>query len=135
MDRKPEHSQFWEIAGHLIAHGDVEEGTMMGHHCLRATRGGGFVATVERSSGDLVVNSRSPGAGVDRRTRRSTGCSCRPGLSEWVVVPKDGANDWEALIVESTAFVSGLTGRRQRRIELSARPRAQSSASATSLSQ
>lgn len=55
MERNPEHDRFWDVADGCIAADRVEEGTMMGHHCLRASAGGGFVATVERSSGNLVV--------------------------------------------------------------------------------
>ena len=46
MERNPDHRAFWALADDLIAEGKVEEGTMMGHHCLRSTQGGGFVATV-----------------------------------------------------------------------------------------
>ena len=63
MERNPDHHAFWALADDLIAEGRVEEGTMMGHHCLRSTRGGGFVTTVERSSGDLVT--KLPSARVE----------------------------------------------------------------------
>ena len=55
MERQTDHERFWGVADEFIASGRVEEGTMMGHHCLRATLTGGFVATVDRSTGDLVV--------------------------------------------------------------------------------
>lgn len=107
MERNPDHAAFWALADDLIAEGSVEEGTMMGHHCLRSTRGGGFVATVERSSGDLVAKlSRTR---VEELIDAGIGAPFAPAgkvFREWVAVSIDRQDQWESLINESIAFVS-----------------------------
>ena len=107
MERNPDHRAFWALADDLIAEGQVEEGTMMGHHCLRSTRGGGFVATVERSSGDLVA--KLPRARVEELIESGIGAPFAPAgkvFREWVAVSADHIDQWEALITESIDFVS-----------------------------
>lgn len=107
MERNPEHEHFWDIADRMIASGQVEEGTMMGHHCLRATSGGGFVATVQRSSGDLVV--KLPKDRVDQLIDAGHGFPFAPAgkvFTEWVHIPADTGNTWQELLEESIEFVS-----------------------------
>ena len=107
MERNPDHGAFWALADDLIAEGAVEEGTMMGHHCLRSTRGGGFVATVERSSGDLVV--KLPRKRVTELIDTGIGGTFAPAgkvFREWVAVSADHLERWESLIAESIEFVS-----------------------------
>ncbi|MCL1595595.1 MAG: hypothetical protein M3132_14705 [Actinomycetia bacterium] len=107
MERNADHEDFWDIAVAFIATGKVEEGTMMGHHCLRATSGGGFVATVERSSGDLVV--KLPKIRVAELIDSGAGRSFAPAgkvFREWVALPSTDLDEWSSLIDESIAFVA-----------------------------
>jgi hypothetical protein len=107
MERNPDHQTFWALADDLIAEGLVEEGTMMGHHCLRSTAGGGFVATVERSSDDLVV--KLPRARVEELIEAGIGAPFAPAgkvFREWVAVGSEHLDRWEGLIGESIDFVS-----------------------------
>jgi hypothetical protein len=107
MERNPDHRAFWALADDLIAEGKVEEGTMMGHHCLRATRGGGFVATVERSSGDLVA--KLPRARVEELIESGIGAPFAPAgkvFREWVAIPAEHLDRWEEFVTESIDFVS-----------------------------
>ena len=106
MERNPAHAQFWDVADEFIAMGRVEEGTMMGHHCLRATEGGGFVATVERSSGNLVV--KLPKHQVSELISSGEALAFAPAgkvFREWVAIPKFDAGRWSELIDESILFV------------------------------
>lgn len=110
MDRNAEHEIFWQVADEFIATGRVEEGTMMGHHCLRSTNGGGFVATVERSSGDLVV--KLPRSRVDELIESEDGREFTPAgkvFREWVAVSAQETDRWPSLIEESINFVSADT--------------------------
>ena len=110
MERHPEHEQFWSVADEFIVTGRVEEGTMMGHHCLRATSGGGFVATVERSSGNLVV--KLPKNRVAELTGSGEGLAFAPAgkvFREWVAIPSQDATRWAELIEESIAFVADVS--------------------------
>ena len=80
---------------------------MMGHHCLRSTSGGGFVATVERSSGDLVT--KLPRARVEELIESGIGAPFAPAgkvFREWVAVSAVHGDRWEELISESITFVS-----------------------------
>ena len=107
MDRNPEHEDFWSLADEFIAQGAVEEGTMMGRHCLRAVPGGGFVATVDRSSGDLVA--KLPRDRVDQLVSDGHGFPFAPAgkvFKEWVRIPADADATWESILGESIAFVS-----------------------------
>ncbi len=106
MERNPGHDRFWDIADEFIATGQVEEGTMMGHHCLRATTGSGFVATVERSSGNLVV--KLPRDRVAELIDSGEGLTFAPAgkvFKEWVAIPTYDADGWTELIEESIIFV------------------------------
>jgi hypothetical protein len=106
MERHPDHERFWGVADEFIATGRVEEGTMMGHPCLRATAGGGFVATVERSSGNLVV--KLPKDRVADLIGSGEGLAFAPAgkaFKEWVAIPAYDADRWSELIDESIAFV------------------------------
>ena len=71
------------------------------------TEGGGFVATVERSSGSLVA--KLPAARVPDLIESGVGVPLAPAgkvFREWVAVSADQVDRWEALIVESIDFVS-----------------------------
>jgi hypothetical protein len=107
MERNAEHDRFWSVADEFILTGQVEEGTMMGHHCLRSTEGGGFVATFERSSGDLVV--KLPKGRVEELVGADEGLPFAPAgkvFSEWVAIPSYDPTHWAELISESIGFVS-----------------------------
>ncbi|MCH7667750.1 MAG: hypothetical protein IIC71_00900 [Acidobacteria bacterium] len=80
---------------------------MMGHHCPRAVTGGGFVATVERSSGNLVV--KLPKHVVTGLVESGEGLTFTPAdkvFREWVAIPKYDADRWFELIEESIEFIS-----------------------------
>jgi hypothetical protein len=106
VKRDTEHEIFWKVADEFIATGRVEEGTMMGHHCLRSTRGGGFVATVERSTGDLVV--KLPRSRVGELIESGDGREFAPAgkvFREWVAISPVRTDQWASLIEESIEFV------------------------------
>lgn len=108
MERRPDHERFWDVADEFIAGGRVEEGTKMGHHCLRATPTGGFIATVDRSTGDLVV--KLPGERVEELVEFGDGLPFAPGgktFREWVQIPTYDADEWAQLIGEAINFVLG----------------------------
>lgn len=106
-ERAEGHERFWDIAEPLLASGRVVEGTMMGHHCLRAAAGDGFVATVERSSGNLVV--KLPKDRVSELIEAGEGAPFAPAgkvFREWVLVDSDDDERWTELLEESLSFVS-----------------------------
>ena len=112
-ERDERHAQFWELVDPMIGSGRLVEGTMMGHHCVRAASNDGFVATVERSSGNLVV--KLPRERVAQLVATGDGFAFAPAkkvFKEWVAIPRqvdDAATDrqWSALLEESIAFVGG----------------------------
>lgn len=104
MERNPDHSEFWGIADEFIMTGQVEEGTMMGHHCLRSTSGGGFVATVERGTGNLVVKLSKET--VAELVESGEGLPFAPAgkvFREWVAIPDQ--KRWVELVKASIEFV------------------------------
>jgi hypothetical protein len=54
---EPDDTLFWELAKPLLG-GGAEKSTMMGHPCLRIN--GDFFASMERNTGDLIVNLPPP---------------------------------------------------------------------------
>lgn len=107
MERNPDHKEFWDLAADLMSAGLVEEGTMMGHHCLRSSRGGGFVATVERSSGNMVL--KLPTHRVSELVETGVGSPFAPAgkvFREWVAIDHGHSALWEAMLMESIEFVS-----------------------------
>ncbi|MGI9646467.1 MAG: hypothetical protein ACR2O6_14270 [Ilumatobacteraceae bacterium] len=107
-DRSDEHAEFWDVAEPFLATGRLVEGTMMGHQCLRTAGGNGFVATVERSSGNLVV--KLPKARVAELVESGEGLAFAPAgkvFKEWVAMPAFDEERWTALIEESMEFVDG----------------------------
>ncbi|MFW2384060.1 MAG: hypothetical protein ACN4GZ_20070 [Acidimicrobiales bacterium] len=106
-DRSEDHQAFWDVAEPFLGRRDLVEGTMMGHQCLR-TAGGGFVATVERSSGSLVV--KLPKARVAALIEAGEGQPFAPAgkvFSEWVAIPAFDEQQWTKHIEASMAFVDG----------------------------
>ncbi len=105
-ERAAEHGKFWEVAEPLLGSGRLVEGTMMGHQCLRSAATNGFVATVERSSGRLVV--KLPKARVAELVESGEGAPFAPAgkvFREWVALSDGDEARWAELIEESIDFV------------------------------
>lgn len=106
--RSDEHQRFWDVAEPYVASGALVEGTMMGHQCLRAAASNGFVATVERPTGNLVV--KLPRERVAELIEAGHGLAFAPAkkvFKEWVALPTFDARRWSDLIEESIRFVDG----------------------------
>ena len=102
------HERFWDVAEPFVAEGRLVEGTIMGHQCLRSAIDDGFVATVERSSGSLVV--KLPESRVAELIEAGDGEPFAPAnkvFKEWVAIPGFDEATWTALLEESIAFVEG----------------------------
>lgn len=100
------HEQFWDVAEDFIASGRLSEGTMMGHQCLRSSSSDGFVATVERTTGNLVV--KLPKDRVAELIAAGDGLPFAPAtkvFKEWVAIPVFDDTVWSGLIEESMRFV------------------------------
>lgn len=109
--RSDEHAQFWDVAEPYLASGAAVEGTMMGHQCLRSAGSGGFVATVERSTGNLVV--KLPKERVAELIDAGVGEAFAPAgkvFKEWVALPDFDEERWSELLEESMSFVDGGAG-------------------------
>lgn len=109
--RDDDHRRFWDVSEPFIEDGRLVEGTMMGHQCLRSAATDGFVATVERGTGNLVV--KLPRQRVDELVTSGGGASFAPAgrvFREWVAVPQFDESTWVALIEESIRFVDGSGG-------------------------
>lgn len=106
--RDDEHRRFWELAEPHLASGRLVEGTMMGHQCLRSATTDGFVSTVTRVDGTVVMKlSRSR---VSELIDAGEGQPFAPAgkvFREWVALPDIADDRWEELITESIAFVDG----------------------------
>lgn len=106
--RDPDHDRFWELAEPYLASGALIEGTMMGHQCLRTAATNGFVATVERTTGDLVV--KLPRERVEELVAAGVGRPFAPAgkvFREWVALAEYDEERWSALLEESIDFVDG----------------------------
>ena len=106
-ERSEHHQAFWDVAGPFLGRGDLVEGTMMGHQCLR-TRGGGFVATVERESGALVV--KLPRARVTSLIQSGEGQPFAPAgkvFTEWVAIPAVDERRWSEHVTAAMLYVAG----------------------------
>ena len=106
----PDHDQFWELAEPHLASGRLIEGTMMGHQCLRTAATNGFVATVTRSTGNVVV--KLPTRRVVELIDRGVGRPFAPAgkvFREWIELPVVDEATWEALLAESIVFVDGVS--------------------------
>jgi glucose dehydrogenase len=106
--RDDQHQRFWDVAEPFIAQGRLVEGTMMGHQCLRSASNDGFVATVERSTGKLVV--KLPEERVAELIAADDGDAFAPAkkvFKEWVAVRAFDDRVWTGLIEESIRFVEG----------------------------
>jgi hypothetical protein len=107
-NRPDDHQRFWEVAEPYLASGRLVEGTMMGHQCLRCADGHGFVATVERGTGSLVV--KLPRERVTQLIDAGEGRPFAPAgkvFREWVLLTGEEEERWADLIEESIDFVEG----------------------------
>jgi len=108
--RDPNHEQFWELAEPHIASGRLVEGTMMGHQCLRTAATNGFVATVSRTSGNVVV--KLPKDRVIELINQGKGQAFAPAgrtFREWVELLDLDEQTWDSLLSESIDFVDKAT--------------------------
>lgn len=106
MTSEPESEAFWDAAEPLIADGTLEEGTIMGGRCVRNTAGE-FVGMPHHKGPGLVV--KLPRDRVDELISTGAGQSFAPAgkvFKEWVLVEDFDAEEWDALLRESVAFVS-----------------------------
>ncbi|MFA9566011.1 MAG: hypothetical protein ACERLM_15115 [Acidimicrobiales bacterium] len=106
MSTESQSEPFWETAEPLMAEGILEEGTIMGGRCVRTTVGE-FVGMPNHEGPGLVVKlSRDR---VDELIGAGRGQSFAPAgkvFKEWVLVEDHDAEEWDALLRESVAFVS-----------------------------
>jgi len=94
---------FWELTEELMTEGDVEEGTLMGHACVRVN--GEFAAMAELKTGGLVV--KLPAARVGELIDCGTGASFAPAgkvFKEWLLVEDKDEQTWRSLLAEALAF-------------------------------
>lgn len=104
--REDGHERFWDVADDFIASGRLIEGTMMGTQCLRSASSDGFVATVERATGNLVV--KLPKERVAELIADGDGLPFAPAtrvFKEWVAIATFDEKVWTTLIEESMRFV------------------------------
>ena len=91
---------FWDIAEELMCPG-VEEGTMMGHRCLRSE--GNFAAMLDRSSGGLIVKlSKDRVSGLIEDGVGQPFAPAGKVFSEWVLIPEADETRWSNLMAEAT---------------------------------
>jgi hypothetical protein len=98
---------FWDLVEPALADGRLDRGTIMGNDCVRC--GKEFVAMPEHRSGSLVVKLTA--ARVAQLVDAGRGLSFAPAgrtFKEWVEVPVEHHEEWEALIEEARL----LAGRR-----------------------
>ena len=96
---------FWDLAGPMIASGQVVEGELMRSRCLRI--GKEFLAMPEYRTGDLVV--KLPRERVDELIEAGDGLAFAPAkkvFREWVQVPERNEKLWRQLLKEGVEFVS-----------------------------
>jgi hypothetical protein len=98
-------TEFWDEAAPLLASGDAEEGTVMGHPCIRV--GGQFLAMPFHDGPGMVV--KLPARRVAEVIAEGRGCPFSPNgriFREWLHVPRYDAEVWRALLAEGRDYVS-----------------------------
>lgn len=93
-------ARFWDIAEELMARPGVEEGTMMGHRCLRVD--GRFAAMHSNRDEGLIVKLTE--ARVDQLVEAGDGLAFAPAgkvFREWVLIPEARSDHWSALMAEA----------------------------------
>lgn len=101
--------EFWSIADEMIAAGLADQGTMMGHPCLRVA--GAFFATVGHDADELIV--KLPGARVQELIDGGVGVPFVPAgrrFREWVAIQRDHHALWPELVREAHRFVAASAG-------------------------
>ena len=96
---------FWEMAAPYLASGACEEGTIMGHPCLRAR--GEFVAMYWKRGGGMVAKLNA--ARVGERIAGGRGQPFAPAgraFREWVAVPEPAGDDWEQVLAEAVRLAN-----------------------------
>lgn len=96
---------FWQVVDEHLVTGRLQEGTIMGHACVRTVDGNEFVAMGDK--GRLIV--KLPKDRVTALIEAGEGASFAPAgrvFREWVAVEDFDAASWAGLIDESIAFVS-----------------------------
>jgi hypothetical protein len=94
--------EYEAVAEELIASGQAEAGTMMGHPCLR--RNGAFFATVGHDADELIVKLSAER--VQELIAEGVGEAFAPAgktFRAWVAIPRSKAEAWPALIREAHA--------------------------------
>lgn len=94
---------FWEIAEPMIAAGEAQLGTMMGHPCLRVN--GAFFATAGHAGHELIV--KLPALRVNELIADGAGMPFAPAgrtFKEWVAVPDPNPRLWTELVREARAY-------------------------------
>lgn len=108
MPRSTDHRdvpEFWAIADELIRAGLADQGTMMGHPCLRVA--GAFFATVGHDADELIV--KLPAARVSELIDGAVGEPFAPAgrrFREWVAIQRRHHTLWPDLVREAHAFVA-----------------------------
>jgi len=97
---------FWDIADEFLTRDGVDEGTMFGFRCLRAS--GEFVAMPGNTFGGMVVKlpAERVAALIDSGVGAPVAPAGRP-FKEWVAVQDESL--WPDLIETSIAFVAPRT--------------------------
>jgi hypothetical protein len=94
--------EYQATADELIASGQAEAGTMMGHPCLR--RNGAFFATAGHDADELILKLSAER--VQELIADGAGEPFAPAgktFREWVAIPREKAKAWPALIREAHA--------------------------------
>lgn len=97
---------FWQVVDDHLVTGRLQEGTIMGHACVRTADGNEFVAMGDK--GRLIV--KLPKDRVAALIDAGEGASFAPAgrvFREWVAVDEFNPEAWAGLIDESIDFVSG----------------------------
>ncbi len=100
---------FWDLAAPYLASGECDEGTIMGHACLR--KRGEFVAMHWAKAGGLVVKLDK--SAVVEQIAGGLGREFAPAgrpFREWLLVPDERAERWPELLAEAVRL-AGARGR------------------------
>lgn len=91
---------FWDLAAPYLASGECDEGTIMGHACLR--KRGEFVAMYRAKGGGVVVklDAAAAAAHIASGLGREFAPAGRP-FREWLTVPDGNAPEWAGLLAEA----------------------------------
>jgi hypothetical protein len=97
---------FWTLADALVTGGEAQRGTLMGFDCLRTE--GGFLATVDRKTGDLIVKlSRERVAALVAAGEGRPFAPAGKVFREWVAIPEPDRRRWRALLAEGVENARG----------------------------